>query len=195
MFATAAVASLPPPLILFSFSPSSNSVMNMEMKLSPAPPLPLYFFLIPFLFPVWESLFPSLPLSGRPRSPNEWGGMGTQEFMECLASDGLRCFRAQASQSLECRSGDVSAADVIPIVFVALKNPFTETAFAVAVFVTRLVTARSRSLALSRTFSAVCRLRGRPLKWTAGVCVLHFLFQFHCCNGCLIWGRWAGLME
>ena len=127
----------------------SSTVMNMEMKLSPSPPRPLYFFLIPFLFPVWESLFPSLPLSGRPRSPNEWGGMGTQEFMECLASDGLRCFRAQASQSLECRSGDVSAADVIPIVFVALKNPFTETAFAVAVFVTRLVTARSRSLFLA----------------------------------------------
>ena len=36
---------------------------------------------------------------------------------------------------------DVSAADVIPIFVVALKNPFAETAFAAAVFVTRLVTA------------------------------------------------------
>ena len=56
---------------------------------------------------------------------------------------------------------DVSAADVIPI-FVALKNPFAETAFAAAVFVTRLVTAPPphRSLALSRTFMPVWR-RGR----------------------------------
>ena len=69
--------SLPPSPNSFSFSPTSNSVMNMEMKLSPPPPppLPLYFFLIPFLFPVWESPVSSLslflPLSGRERSSNE----------------------------------------------------------------------------------------------------------------------------
>ena len=59
----------PPSPNSFSFSPTSNSVMNMEMKLSPPPPLPLYFFLIPFLFPVWESPVSSLslflPLSGQ----------------------------------------------------------------------------------------------------------------------------------
>ena len=53
----------PPSPNSFSFSPTSNSVMNMEMKLSPPPPpLPLYFFLIPFLFPVWESPVSSLSL-------------------------------------------------------------------------------------------------------------------------------------
>ena len=66
----------PPSPNSFSFSPTSNSVMNMEMKLSPPPPpLPLYFFLIPFLFPVWESPVSSLslflPLSGQERSSNE----------------------------------------------------------------------------------------------------------------------------
>ena len=65
--------SLAPSPNSFSFSPTSNSVMNMEMKLSPPPPLPLYFFLIPFLFPVWESPVSSLPFSPSvgPRSSNE----------------------------------------------------------------------------------------------------------------------------
>ena len=93
----------PPSPNSFSFSPTSNSVMNMEMKLSP-PPLPLYFFLIPFLFPVWESpvsslsLFFSLCRAKREVLMNEREGgiretTGTQEFMEC--PDGSQCFRAR----------------------------------------------------------------------------------------------------